>query len=147
MFAYRLASSEPEELEALEALEAFADLEAPEMGQQAAAWEDAACRDGSGSLTAIFFSEEPEDIELAKAICSTCPLIGPCLEGALERREPAGVWGGQLFVEGEVVARKRKRGRPPKVAPALPATEPESVRRVLRGVVAGEDSERQLKSA
>jgi len=83
-----------------------------------AAWEDAACRDGSGSLTALFFSDDVADIALAKAVCASCPLVVPCLEGALARREPAGVWGGQLFVEGAVVAFKRKRGRPPKNAVA-----------------------------
>jgi hypothetical protein len=43
------------------------------------------------------------------------------LQGALARREPAGVWGGHLFADGEVIARKRKRGRPPKVAAAVPS--------------------------
>ncbi|SIO89440.1 WhiB-family transcriptional regulator [Nocardiopsis sp. JB363] len=33
---------------------------------------------------------------------------------ALERGEPWGVWGGQLLVSGQVVARKRPRGRPRK---------------------------------
>ena len=84
-------------------------------------WVDAACRDGAGSLTALFFSDAIPDIELAKAICSTCSLVVPCLQGALERREPAGVWGGHLFADGEVIARKRKRGRPPKVAVAVPS--------------------------
>ncbi|HMK96082.1 MAG TPA: WhiB family transcriptional regulator [Acidimicrobiales bacterium] len=87
----------------------------------ALAWEDAACRDGSGSLTGLFFSDEIADIEVAKAICSTCSLVEPCLKGALERREAAGVWGGQLFADGQVVAFKRKRGRPPKAAPVVPA--------------------------
>ena len=77
-------------------------------------WQDASCRDGSGSLTALFFSDEMVDIELAKAICAGCNLERSCLQGALARREPAGVWGGQLFVEGHVVAFKRKRGRPRK---------------------------------
>jgi Transcription factor WhiB len=83
-------------------------------------WEDAACRDGEGALTSLFFSDEIPDIELSKAICSTCPLVEPCLRGALARREPVGVWGGQLFADGVVIPRKRKRGRPPKVAAVLP---------------------------
>ena len=37
-----------------------------------------------------------------------------CLEGALERHEPYGVWGGELIIAGVVVARKRPRGRPRK---------------------------------
>ncbi len=89
--------------------------------QPTTTWVDAACRDGAGSLTALFFSDEIPDIELAKAICSTCSLVVPCLRGALVRREPAGVWGGHLFADGEVIARKRKRGRPPKVAAAVPS--------------------------
>lgn len=77
-------------------------------------WDAASCRDGSGGLTALFFSEEIPDILRAREICSTCPLAAPCVEGALERREPWGVWGGQLFLNGRILAHKRKRGRPPK---------------------------------
>jgi len=77
--------------------------------------EDAACRDsGEGGLTALFFSEEIPDIARAKAICHECPVQGPCLQGALARREPSGVWGGQLFVNGRILPLKRRRGRPPK---------------------------------
>jgi len=39
-----------------------------------------------------------------------------CLDGALERREPYGVWGGEIVLEGVVVAHKRGRGRPRKQA-------------------------------
>mgnify|MGYP000865504923 CR=1 FL=1 len=66
----------------------------------------------------LFFAESPADIELAKLVCGPCPVREQCLAGALRRREPHGVWGGQLFVAGEVVARKRPRGRPRKVQPA-----------------------------
>jgi WhiB family redox-sensing transcriptional regulator len=79
-------------------------------------WADARCNDGAGSLTALFFSEELQDIAAAKAICAKCPVLAQCLEGALIRREPWGVWGGQLFLNGRVLATKRRRGRPPKVA-------------------------------
>ncbi|QWC84420.1 WhiB family transcriptional regulator [Nocardioidaceae bacterium] len=64
----------------------------------------------------LFFAEAPDDIERAKAMCLHCPLQQACLEGALDRSEAAGVWGGQLLVAGEVVARKRPRGRPRKHA-------------------------------
>ena len=80
-------------------------------------WAHARCNDGSGQLAGMFFSEELQDIARAKNICATCPALIPCLEGALERREPWGVWGGELFVNGKIVAQKRKRGRPPKVRP------------------------------
>ena len=62
----------------------------------------------------VFFAESPADVEYAKSLCRTCPLIEACLAGAKERREPWGVWGGELFVQGVVVARKRPRGRPRK---------------------------------
>ena len=55
------------------------------------------------------------EVETAKALCVPCPLRDTCLAGALERREPWGVWGGQLVVAGVVVPRKRPRGRPRKV--------------------------------
>lgn len=61
-------------------------------------WAEASCRGGDGSLAPLFFSEELQDIARAKTICSECPVIAPCLEGALTRREPWGVWGGQLFL-------------------------------------------------
>lgn len=77
-------------------------------------WAGAACRDGSAVATRLFFSDQLPDIARAKAICAECALIEPCLEGAIERREPWGVWGGQLFANGKILAQKRKRGRPPK---------------------------------
>jgi WhiB family transcriptional regulator, redox-sensing transcriptional regulator len=86
-------------------------------------WAAANCRGESGGLTELFFSDQIPDIIQAKEICSTCSLIEPCLEGALERREPWGVWGGQLFLNGRILTQKRKRGRPPKnPAPGIQLT-------------------------
>jgi WhiB family transcriptional regulator, redox-sensing transcriptional regulator len=62
----------------------------------------------------LFFAESPADVELAKSLCRNCPLRRECLNGALERREPWGVWGGELLVQGAIVPRKRPRGRPRK---------------------------------
>ncbi|HET6166638.1 MAG TPA: WhiB family transcriptional regulator [Marmoricola sp.] len=62
----------------------------------------------------LFFAESPSDVELAKALCLACPVRLECLAGALERREPWGVWGGELFLQGVVIPRKRPRGRPRK---------------------------------
>ncbi len=61
-----------------------------------------------------WFAEDPDRLEHAKTLCRPCPLRQMCLEGALERGEPWGVWGGELFAEGRVIARKRARGRPRK---------------------------------
>lgn len=74
----------------------------------------ARCADGNGTLTHLFFSEDEFDVARAKAICKKCGLAPECLQGALERGEPYGVWGGELLVDGVVVAFKRGRGRPPK---------------------------------
>lgn len=63
----------------------------------------------------LFFAEDPEDVEFAKALCGPCPIRAQCLAGALNRREPWGVWGGELVLAGVVVPRKRPRGRPRKV--------------------------------
>jgi WhiB family redox-sensing transcriptional regulator len=87
---------------------------APELAVTSDWWAHARCNDGAGQLSALFFSDELQDIARAKHICATCPVMIPCLEGALERREPWGVWGGQLFLNGKILASKRRRGRPPK---------------------------------
>lgn len=62
----------------------------------------------------LFFAESPDDVETAKALCRECPVRAACLAGALKRREPWGVWGGELFLRGAIVPRKRPRGRPRK---------------------------------
>ena len=86
-------------------------------------WSEARCQDGWGTLTALFFSDQLPHIARAKAICAGCPLRTACLEGAGARREPSGVWGGQLFANGTILAQKRKRGRPAKAsAPAVRLT-------------------------
>ncbi|MFC5728024.1 MULTISPECIES: WhiB family transcriptional regulator [Nocardioides] len=66
----------------------------------------------------LWFAESPSDVEAAKALCGECPVRELCLTGALERREPWGVWGGELFLAGAVIPRKRPRGRPRKDAAA-----------------------------
>ena len=62
----------------------------------------------------LWFADVPAELELAKSLCGECPLRVECLAGALEREEPWGVWGGEIFERGTVVPRKRPRGRPRK---------------------------------
>ncbi len=69
------------------------------------------CRSGDPEL---WFAEHTAEVERAKALCQACPAVEPCLAGALERGEPWGVWGGQVFIGGVVAPTKRGRGRPPK---------------------------------
>ncbi len=74
---------------------------------------DLPCHTGDPDL---FFAERPDDLERAKTLCENCPVRATCLAAALERAEPWGVWGGEIFDHGAVIARKRPRGRPRKVA-------------------------------
>lgn len=66
----------------------------------------------------LFFAESPDDVEFAKSLCRGCAARITCLAGAMDRREPWGVWGGELFLRGEVVPYKRPRGRPRKATVA-----------------------------
>lgn len=70
------------------------------------------CRSGNPEL---WFAEQAPQIAEAKTLCASCPIVAACLQGALDRQEPWGVWGGQVFVDGEIVAQKRGRGRPRKL--------------------------------
>jgi WhiB family redox-sensing transcriptional regulator len=62
----------------------------------------------------LWFAESPAQLEQAKTFCADCPVRDACLAGALDRGEPWGVWGGEIFDHGVVIARKRPRGRPRK---------------------------------
>jgi WhiB family transcriptional regulator, redox-sensing transcriptional regulator len=81
---------------------------------QAFASAELPCRDDPE----LFFAESPEDVEFAKSLCGSCAVRMVCLAGAIARAEPWGVWGGELFMRGEIVPRKRPRGRPRKDAVA-----------------------------
>lgn len=62
----------------------------------------------------LWFAESPKELERAKELCGQCPIKAQCLAGAMSRGEPWGVWGGEIFERGAVIARKRPRGRPRK---------------------------------
>ena len=62
----------------------------------------------------LWFAETPTELDQAKVFCSDCPARRACLAGAIARREPWGVWGGEIFDHGAIIARKRPRGRPRK---------------------------------
>ncbi len=66
----------------------------------------------------IFFSDKPEITSYAKTLCAGCPMKKQCLAGAISRKEPCGVWGGQLFEDGQIISAKRLPGRP-RLTPAI----------------------------
>jgi len=70
----------------------------------------------------LWFAQDLPTVQRAQALCRVCPLAQECLAGAIARREPWGVWGGEVFEQGEVVARKRRPGRPRKDADVTRAT-------------------------
>jgi WhiB family transcriptional regulator, redox-sensing transcriptional regulator len=80
------------------------------MQLQLAFAEELPCRDDPE----LFFAERPDDVQRAKDLCRQCPIRRSCLDGARQRAEPWGVWGGELIQRGVVIADKRARGRPRK---------------------------------
>jgi len=62
----------------------------------------------------LWFADSPTQLEQAKALCASCPIRSRCRDAALDRAEPWGVWGGEIFEQGVILARKRGRGRPRK---------------------------------
>jgi len=64
----------------------------------------------------LFFDTYGQALELARKLCASCPVREACLSGALQRGEPHGVWGGQVLIDGAVVATRRGPGRPRRAA-------------------------------
>lgn len=60
--------------------------------------------------TAVMFDDSELGVARAKQICAGCPMEAKvaCLAGALERREPAGVWGGASTVDRRRIRRARR---------------------------------------
>jgi WhiB family redox-sensing transcriptional regulator len=68
----------------------------------------------------LWFAEQPRHVDMAKLLCQSCPIRQRCLADALQRGEPWGVWGGEIFIHGAIVPTKRGRGRP-RTRPRTPA--------------------------
>ncbi|NLG56014.1 MAG: WhiB family transcriptional regulator [Rhodococcus sp.] len=89
--------------------------------EEVASRRDLPCRSGDPDL---WFADAPTQLEEAKALCGDCPIRQRCLAAALDRGEPWGVWGGEIFDQGTVIARKRPRGRPRKTPALAPQQNP-----------------------
>jgi WhiB family redox-sensing transcriptional regulator len=71
------------------------------------------CRTHDGDY---WFAEDVATTAKAQELCQTCPIKLACLTQALARKEPCGVWGGELFEHGQIVAGHKPKGRPRKDA-------------------------------
>jgi WhiB family redox-sensing transcriptional regulator len=76
-------------------------------------WRLAACQSADPEL---FFpvSACPSAAELARAktICARCAIRRPCLDYALETRQPDGIWGGASEEERRLMVARRRRLEP-----------------------------------
>ncbi|MFD3920231.1 WhiB family transcriptional regulator [Streptomyces sp. NPDC058595] len=59
-----------------------------------------------------------DQIEEAKAVCRSCPLMEPCGAGALSTSDLAGVWGGMSEDDRRKIKRRAGRQRAGKTASA-----------------------------
>jgi len=65
-----------------------------------------ACR---GLEPSMFYPDDEDDAEEAKAVCAGCDVRVACLEHALSIREKQGVWGGATERERRRIIRQRRR--------------------------------------
>ena len=67
---------------------------------------------GKPSLIPLFFSDSTSEQKTVKRMCFRCPVQLECLEGALQRREKFGVWGGCLPSERLTILKLRRESVP-----------------------------------
>ncbi|MFD5632420.1 MULTISPECIES: WhiB family transcriptional regulator [Streptomycetaceae] len=80
---------------------------APDTTEPAGQWvKDAACRTDPD---AMYPTNNSAEIEAAKQICRSCPVIQECAEQALTQREEHGVWGGLSAADRRSVLRTAQR--------------------------------------
>ncbi|MGW1378860.1 WhiB family transcriptional regulator [Streptomyces sp. NPDC002446] len=74
---------------------------------------NAACRVEDPELFFPVGSNGPAllQVEMAKTVCRRCPVMGQCLQWALEYRQDAGVWGGMSEDERQAMRRRAARNR------------------------------------
>ncbi|GAA2604304.1 WhiB family transcriptional regulator [Streptomyces tubercidicus] len=74
---------------------------------------DAVCREADPELFFPVGNTGPAllQIEEAKAVCRRCPVMGQCLQWALETRQDTGVWGGMSEDERRAMRRRAARHR------------------------------------
>ena len=69
-------------------------------------WDLGACR---GLDASVFYPDDDEGADVAKAVCAECSVRAACLDYALSEREKAGVWGGATERDRRRMIRQRRR--------------------------------------
>ncbi len=69
-------------------------------------WGLGACR---GLEAAIFYPDDEQEAQAAKAVCDGCAVKSDCLDHALTFREKSGVWGGATERDRRRILRQRRR--------------------------------------
>lgn len=71
-------------------------------------WQESAACKSMG--TKLFYEERGHSVDVAKAICASCPVIEDCLDFALQGSSygDAGVWGGTTPEERRLIRRQRR---------------------------------------
>lgn len=67
--------------------------------------KSAACK---GTDSSVFFIERGQTAKAAKAICAGCPVVGACLDFAIEENMRMGVFGGMTERERRGERQRRK---------------------------------------
>lgn len=57
----------------------------------------------------VFYPERGVGPARAKVICERCPVQAKCLNDALARREPHGIWGAATASERRAILARRRR--------------------------------------
>lgn len=78
--------------------------------ESAPSWMDEAACSGHQPIE-DFFPSAGQSIDVAVAICSSCPVQESCLEYALTNHEHHGIWGGKSERERRRIRRRRARQR------------------------------------
>lgn len=71
-------------------------------------WQESSLCSDPGIDPDIFFPSDGAGVEVARKICAICPVIAPCLEDALTRREINGVRGGTSERERKRILKSRR---------------------------------------
>jgi WhiB family redox-sensing transcriptional regulator len=72
-------------------------------------WHSAAACRGLDPLIFYPLTDDDDEAEPAKSVCSDCAVREACLEHALGAREKEGIWGGATERERRRITRQRRR--------------------------------------